>query len=229
MPVEGAATSMPVAQSTVTAGSETSDMDAAVTPRHGSVGDEPIRSLSSPAAKQPQIPQAGVSSNDLDYTRVIGALGIVIGLIFAVRWAGRLFFPSSAGRGGGRAVEVLSRSPLSPKQQVMLLRVGRRLLVVGDNGSQMNALCEISDPDEIAALVGQLQEQKTATGHTAFGAMFGRFSRRFDRPEPEPERVDSPLVDDAPDDEAPVASAREELNGLRERVRLLARQFKSSA
>ncbi len=52
-------------------------------------------------------------------------------------------------------MRLLSRTVLSPKQQVLLLQVGRRVIVVGDGGAAgMRPLCEITDPDEVAALVG---------------------------------------------------------------------------
>jgi flagellar biogenesis protein FliO len=165
----------------------------------------------------------------MDFPRVLGALGIVIGLIFVLRWLGRFFFPGVAGRGANRAIEVLSRSPLSPKQQLMLIRVGRRLIVVGDTGSQMSALCEITDPDEIAGLVGQLRDEKTTPTTRAFGAMFGSSRRAFETEADSapPEEARSTLHDTEVDDVVAPGSAREELNGLRDRVRMLAEQFKA--
>lgn len=180
--------------------------------------DTPSNLLTRGAPAQPQ---------GLDYPRVLAALGIVIGLIFVLRWFGRLFFPAAAGRGRSRAVEVLSRSPLSPKQQVMLLRVGQRLLVVGDSGSQMNALCEITDPDEVAALVGQLRDEKLPIPSRAFGSLFGRSRQAFDPDEAARGAAQNELREPEEAD-APVATAREELNGLRDRVRLLAEQFKGA-
>jgi flagellar biogenesis protein FliO len=160
----------------------------------------------------------------MDYPRVLAALGIVIGLILVLRWCGKFFFPAASGRGAGRAIEVLSRSPLSPKQQVMLIRVGRRLIVVGDSGSQMNALCEITDPDEIAELAGQLQASKSPSGGGMFGTLFGRSRREYESPADAPVETGNGLRE-AETDEVPVTSAREELSGLRERVRLIAEQF----
>jgi hypothetical protein len=105
--------------------------------------------------------------------------------------------------------------------------VGRRLIVVGDSGSQMNPLCQITDPDEVAELVGQLRDEKTCAPSRAFGAMFGRSRQEFEPPDQSPASASSELRE-AEADEAPVASAREELSGLRERVRLLAEQFKGA-
>lgn len=190
------------------------------------LGEEPVRN-STDVPSTPLTPGAPAQPQGLDYPRLLAALGIVIGLIFVLRWLSRLFFPAATGRGKSRAVEVLARSPLSPKQQVMLLRVGRRLLVVGDSGSQMNALCEITDSDEVAALVGQLRDEKLQIPKRAFSSLFGRSRQAFDAEEPAPDAAQNELREPEEED-VPVASAREELNGLRDRVRLLAEQFKGA-
>jgi flagellar biogenesis protein FliO len=185
------------------------------------LGDEPIRSTS----VQPATGGAAVSApvpQSMEYGRVLGALGVVIALIFVLRWAARVFFPSVAGKTPSRIVEVLGRSVLTPKQQVVLIRVGRRIIVVGDSGSQLNTLCEIADPDEIASLVGQLREEKL-TAASAFGSLFGRFTRRFEAAE----ESDAPsLQDGEPMPADTEATAQSELDGLRDRVRRLAEQFK---
>ena len=186
-----------------------------------SLGEEPIRTESQQAARQTD-PITAAHPGQMDYPRVLGALTAVIALIFLLRWCGRLFFPAAAGRGSSRVVEVLSRSPLAPKQQVMLIRVGERLVLVGDSGGQMTALCEISQPDEVARLVGQLREEKAAAP-VAFGSIFGRFRRIHDLTQEAAAQPAPPLQDES--DPAPVPSAQDELLGLRQRVRLLAEQF----
>jgi len=213
------------ATATVSPDGATIDPDKPLYPRTV-LGEEPIRA-DAPQDSGPNVAVPIVKPQGMDYPRVLGALGIVIGLIFVLRWGGRFLFPGAAGRGASRAIEVLSRSPLSPKQQVLLIRVGRRLVVVGDTGSQMNALCEITDPDEIASLVGQLRDEKSSATPRAFGALFGTsrgmFEAATDVAPPEEQRSS---LRDAEDEAAPAASAREELNGLRDRVRMLAEQFK---
>ncbi len=80
------------------------------------------------------------------------------------------------------AIKMLSRSILSPKQQLMLLQVGKRLIVVGDSGGNMNALCEISDPDEVAALVGEIKQDRPESVAKSFRSLFGRAKEPFDEP-----------------------------------------------
>ena len=153
----------------------------------------------------------------------------MIALIFLLRWFGKVFFPVATGKAQSRVVEVVSRSPLAPKQQVMLLRVGKRLLVVGDSGGQLSTLCEISDPDEVASMVGQLREEKSLVSTAAFGSLFGRFSRKFEPSEAEmrdpPEPSDRQMLIDGTDEVHEPAGARADIDGLRDRVRRLAEQF----
>lgn len=195
---------------------------------HTSLGEEPIRATdaAAPSAGAP-VPAAGAQPSGMDYPRVLAALGMVIALILGLRWCSRFVFPTSGGRAGGRAVEVVSRSALSPKQQVLLLRVGRRVVVVGDSGAHMHPLCEITDPDEVAELVGQLRVERSTPGSRAFGSMFGRSRQSFEPGAEDPSPGTTQELRDAESDDAPVSSAREELSGLRERVRLLAEQFKT--
>ena len=108
-----------------------------------------------PTTRQAGAVNPSTSYNSLDARRVIFALALVIALIFGLRWVVKKYFPSVIGGSNG-AVRVLSRSPLSPKQHVLLVQVGKRVLVVADNGTQINPLSEITDPDEVALLVGQI-------------------------------------------------------------------------
>src|SRR5688572_17382886 len=111
--------------------------------------------------------------------KVALSLGAVLGLIFLLYWLIRQVFPAVAASRSSQAVRVLSRSVLAPKQQVLLLQVGRRVIVVGDTGAQMSPLAQIDDPDEIAALVGQIESEKRPAG-AAFGGFFGRAKASFD-------------------------------------------------
>lgn len=88
-------------------------------------------------------------------TRVIVSLGAVAILIVSLGWVYRRMLSAQQNKGGGAAVSLVSRSLLTPKHQVLVLRAGSRVLVVGDSGHGMNLLCEISEPAEVAALLGE--------------------------------------------------------------------------
>ena len=205
----------------------------------------------SAAAKQQTSPTG------LDLPRVGLSLGIVIGLILTVKWfGGRLFAAPGAGARASRAIQVLTRSPLSPRQQLVLIRVGRRLVLVADGGAQSSTVCEITDPDEVAALVGQLNDEKyQGAPGKAFNSLVGRFRRRYDADDVEMSRALSPSAFDREDGEGreqsgyarpdrasartddndwsnvepvdpAVVETRQELSGLLEKVRLVSKQFK---
>jgi flagellar biogenesis protein FliO len=191
--------------------------------------------------------------NAYDLPRVLGALAVVIGLIFLLRWLGKRFSVLPTAQRSSRVVQVLSRSVLSPKQQLVLVRVGQRVIVAADNGSQLSSLSEITDPDEVASLIGQLQSEKgNAFGTSsakAFNSMFGRLKKSYGSGDSA--LADTPdEVDDLPHDhdehadpdepgyavslssragsvsnDNVVAATRQELNGLMEKVRLVSDQF----
>jgi len=156
--------------------------------------------------------------------RVLGAMVVVLAAIFGVRWYGRRFLGLAGARSTSGAIQVLCRSALSPKQQLMLVQVGRRVVLVADCGVQMSALCEISDPEEVAALAGQIQQRKGDSASSSFRSVLGREGAQFRDGQSEEEEagVKGGSVEG---DEASLATTRAELSGLLAKVRGLTRLF----
>jgi flagellar biogenesis protein FliO len=180
-------------------------------------------------------PASGVS----EVIRVVCALGGVIALILFFRWIFKRCFGVTTAPRATRAVQVLSRSPISPRQQLVILRVGKRLLVVADGGTQMNTLSEITEPDEVAALIGQVQDDHTDRASKVFGKVFNRMRGKYDAAEQTHE--DDSIVgltsglqkklfeseeEDPAADDPEISSTRRELSGLMDKVKMLSRQFK---
>src|SRR5262249_14751713 len=116
---------------------------------------------------------------------------------------------------------VLARTPVTPKQQVLLVQVGKRVLVVADNGTQMSRLSEIVEADEVAALIGQLTTvASTPPSDEAFGEEFGKASQSFEQNMDVP-----PAAQDVAMPEEPVDSTQGEIKDLMQKVRGLARQL----
>jgi hypothetical protein len=114
---------------------------------------------------------------------------------------------------------VLARTSISPKQRIILLQVGRRILVVADGGPSLSTLAEITDTDEAAALIAQLQSDKPGGSFTA--ALSNAMDRFRSAEQLEPPR-EAPR--EAPRDQQPSLDAmREEIEGLARRVRGMAR------
>jgi flagellar protein FliO/FliZ len=157
-------------------------------------------------------------STGLETVRVVAALALVIVVIFLLRWIAQQFFGMPSAKKTSRAVQVLGRSMISPKQQVLLLQVGKRVIVVGDSGGQMNPLAQITDPDEIAELAGKVQEDKAISSSKSFGSLFGKAQTKFD----EPEANEKPAAGTPDDLDPALANTQAELSGLMEKVRRVA-------
>jgi len=160
------------------------------------------------------------TSTGMDATRVVLSLVLVIAIIFLLRWIAQQFFGAPSTKRSSRAVQVLSRSMVGPKQHVLLLQVGQRVIVVGDSGTQMNPLAEIKDADEIASLMGQLRQDKADPVSRAFGTFFGKAEKDYDEDEPSAKksRVD-------PDVDPDLATTQAELTGLIDKVRSVSKQI----
>jgi flagellar biogenesis protein FliO len=191
------------------------------------VVDDPYQNMPLPprreATTQAAAPGAVSKSGDIfDTRRLVLALAIVLGAIFVSHqvWK-RMGMPGVAGRVSG-ALQVVSRLTIAPKQQVLLLRVGRRLVLVGNSGTQMNSLCEIADPEEAALILGQTAAEREGSLSTSFNTLLGGEEKRFE----EHLHSDTTAAPAEPEPDDPsIASTREEISGLLDKVRGLSKQF----
>lgn len=71
------------------------------------------------------------------------------------------------------AMELLGRTHLDQRRFVTLLRVGRRLVVVGVSQDEMRTLAEITDESEITEIM-EVARPKTEVGLTVFQKLFQR-------------------------------------------------------
>ena len=168
------------------------------------------------------VPDAGVKSAPAGgptASRMVVSLCVVGVLIVGLGWAYKRMFAAQNAKGGGGAVTLVSRTMLTPRHQVFVLRVGHRLIVVGDSGHGMNRLGEITDPAEMVAVLGESGDaadlRQLRAG--AFGAALDEASDGF-------ERTTLPGGDATPVDEPPYDDSRGEVQSLIARVRGLAGQ-----
>lgn len=141
------------------------------------------------------------SVNDLWPLLSVMALVLVLAWIVKKATAGRRGLASSG------VIEVLSRTSLSGKQSLILVRMGRRLLLLGVTGDEMHTLCAVEEPDQVAMLVGE-------AASAAPGSMTQAFAREF----AEESRVYGPDVSDA---EEETVDAGEPVRNLLDRIRCL--------
>lgn len=180
------------------------------------------------------------TTDDWSYTRTALALAGVIAVIFGLRYVAQRYLKLPSPTSAGAVVSLLGTTPLGPRQQLMLVQVGRRLLVVAGQGGQLSSLCEITDPDEIAEMVGRLNTSRSRAGEGAFSSLFARVAERFGAAQRTERALDyqaadavvtpqshGPAADPADAQATPTpAQTSEELSRLMQKVKALAQQFK---
>lgn len=139
------------------------------------------------------------------------ALGVVVLLIFLLR----AFLRRATGMGamaGGGLVDVLARTPIGPKTQVLFLKINDRVIVAGQTPAGINTLAQIDQPEEVAAVLAQVHSAKDNSISQGFSRLLASFDRGGEPGD---------LQAGQPDDEHAVDRARGEVSSLTERLRKL--------
>jgi flagellar biogenesis protein FliO len=198
-------------------------VDVSAASAEDSLENQPIRP-DSPGATKSAAPSA--PSSTFDATRVLLALIAVVALIFVLMAAAKRIFPGAAPIRASSAVKVLARCPLSPKQHLLVIQFGKRLVLVGDTGTNLNPLCEITDPEEAASLLAQTREESISVARR-FDSFFGLARKGFaETPAPSDEHFDD--SHEIPAEDSSLEATRKELAGLSDKVRDVARQLGSA-
>ncbi len=145
--------------------------------------------------------------------KTAAALGVVIGLILLLRFGwSRLTGQAPAAR--SPVVEVLSRTTIAPRNHVLLLRLGDRILVVADSAAGLRTLANVDDPEEVASLLTAVTAARPNSISRGFAHVLNRFNRDYTE--------DDRLADEAADiDEYRTDRARDQLSSLLSQVRTI--------
>jgi flagellar protein FliO/FliZ len=143
--------------------------------------------------------------------QTITALGVVIGLILLLRWAYAKLTGQVAATSSSPVMEVLSRTTLAPRNQVLLVRLGQRILVVGDSPAGLRTLANVDDAEEVASLLAAVSAAKPNSITGGFSQLLSRFNGDY-----ESQVVDTEGGDDG---EHHVDRARSSIGGLLSRIR----------
>jgi flagellar protein FliO/FliZ len=94
------------------------------------------------------------------------SLGMVVSLFLIAALMIRKSQPKQYQKLPKEVVEVLGRSPLGPRQNLVLLRFGSKLILVSQQPGETQSLGEIADAGEAARLVGlcEVQRPESVTG-----------------------------------------------------------------
>jgi flagellar protein FliO/FliZ len=109
---------------------------------------------------------------------VAGSLGIVIGIFLLGVWVFRRAAPQGLTRLPHEVFEILGRAPLAGRQQVHLLRCGKKLLLVSVTPGGAETLTEITDPMEVDRLAGFCRQTHPQSSSAAFRQLFEQLASK---------------------------------------------------
>ncbi|HEX5103352.1 MAG TPA: flagellar biosynthetic protein FliO [Pirellulaceae bacterium] len=108
---------------------------------------------------------------------VAGSLAIVIGLFLVLAWCSRKFAPAGSTQLPKEALELLGRSSLGPRQQVQLVRIGNKLLLVAITAAGAETLTEITDAEEVERLAALCRRGQAASATSSFTQVMTQLAR----------------------------------------------------
>lgn len=108
---------------------------------------------------------------------VMGSLGIVLGLFLLVVWFTRRALPRAATSLPSDVVELLGRTPLSPRQNMHVIRFGPKLLLVSVTQGGAETLSEITDADEVERVTGLCKQNQPGSVTATFRQVLSQFAR----------------------------------------------------
>src|SRR5262245_29700874 len=128
----------------------------------------PLRLAPRSDAGRPGVARPAAPSPTTALGTVVGSLAAVLGLFLVVVWCSRRFAPAGAAVLPKEAVELLGRAPLTARQQMQLVRIGNKLLLVAISQAGVETLTEISDQTEVEHLTGLCKRGQSGSASAAF-------------------------------------------------------------
>ncbi len=140
----------------------------------------------------------------------LGVVIICIGLLRVVlsRWSGQTVMSAN-----NPVLEVLARVSVAPRKHVLLIRLGKRIVVVGDCGSELRTLANIDNTEEVAGLLTDVAATRARVSG-GFTQLLRRMNSDY--------RHEQRRIDEGGDtSECDVDRARDQVSNLLARVRHL--------
>lgn len=122
-------------------------------PAGGEVTDDQGAFIRAPSEKSEGLEEKQLSRDDpfglAGFLKTLAALGLVIVLILGAGLLLRRYGTVLQGGGSG-AIELVASKAVGPKSRLLLVRFGKRLLLLGSGPGGLSMLCEAGDSDEEA-------------------------------------------------------------------------------
>lgn len=99
---------------------------------------------------------------------IVASLLVVIGLFLVFAWVGKKNMKPGTGRLSKEIIQVLGKSQLSGKQQLELVRVGQKLLLLCVTPHSVETLTEITEPNEVERLLAIVRQDSPGSMSSTF-------------------------------------------------------------
>ena len=99
---------------------------------------------------------------------VAGSLGLVLGHFLVLAWCLQRTAPKRSQRLPKEAVEILGQAPLTARQQMQLVRVGNKLLLLALSPTGAETLSEITEPTEVEQLLALFRRTQPDSAAATF-------------------------------------------------------------
>ena len=129
--------------------------------------DKAAPSLMRPTDEEVRSTKARAGSRGA-FTTVFASLAIVLGVFFCVVWITRRNAPTGMTLLPNEVLELLGRAPLAARQQMQLIRLGNRLVLLSVTAHGAETLAEITDPVEVDRLAGLCQRNRSGSVSDSF-------------------------------------------------------------
>ena len=141
---------------------------SATAPIERAVEKSPLRLAPKREAGRQSLSRPAAASPGKALGTVAGSLGVVLGLFLAIAWSLGRVGPKPGGRLPKEAIEVVGQAPLVGRQQMQLVRVGNRLLLLAIGTGSAETLAEISEPAEVEHLLALCRRGAAGSASATF-------------------------------------------------------------
>jgi flagellar biogenesis protein FliO len=155
------------------------------------------------------------------WLQTLGILAVVLGVMGLVLKGLRRAGLGKSFGGSTATIQILSRGYLSNKHQMVLVRFGQRILLLGLAPQSLGVLSEVSDPGEAAEILARLEGGKPGSISQGFQQTIDSAVRQYDRTGTlEPTVVEAPATVEP----ASIGPLRQELRTLLAKMQSIGRK-----
>lgn len=148
----------------------------APTSAQGIPHDKPETTTSLETAAIPGINFKETGSLLMMSLKVIGSLGVVIGLMLLIIFWFRKMGLAKGGRKGGSLIEILDTRMVAHKKYVSVLNIGGEFMAIGISEQQINMLTTLENSEELLNYARENKKSSSASLTSSFSSLLEKAS-----------------------------------------------------